>query len=174
MRYSIITLALTIFLFGCNSKEDTITNEKHKLLSQIIGYDVAFKMDSIFYLYPTLNGNITSELLAEYVNSFDTIFTLEDKEYMIQQYSTYSNDKINRKILKTLSNVVSFGTENCNNVLYLSIPMITIDKQHSMTYISLRKTNLVENWVFIHRKDNKNWKLIGMKPFDPFKPSSGR
>jgi len=170
MRYSIIMLALTLLLFGCNNKEDTITDERNKLLSHIVGYDVTFKFDSIFHLHPTLNGNITRELLIEYVNSFDTIFTLEDKKYMIQQYTTYSTKEINSKMLKTLSAEVSFGTESCKNALYVSIPMITINKQHSMTYISLKKMKIEEDWILIHRKDDEKWKLIGMRPCGSVNP----
>lgn len=159
----IFTLILAMF-YGCYNNENKYIEERDKVFSLIVGYDILFKFDSIFQIHPSLNGNIRKELLVEYVNSFDTIFTLEDKKFMIRQFLTNSSNSINNELLYSLDVDVCKDIKLCKNILYLTIPMITKDKRHSMSYVSLRKGKDLENWILIHRNDNESWKLIGMKP----------
>jgi hypothetical protein len=163
MRYSTLLIVI-IILFGCNNAEIQNIKEREDVLTKIIVYDLKFKFDSTYFLYPTLNGNINKELMINYINSFDTIFSTEDKEYMIQQYTSYSTNIINNKFAKSCNIDVCHSEETCKNLLYASTPMFTINQQHSMTYVSLKKNKVIENWIFIHQNKDGIWSLIGMRP----------
>jgi hypothetical protein len=163
MRNSTLLIVI-ILLFGCNNVEKQNNKEREEVLTNIIVFDLKFKFDSTYFLYPTLNGNINKELMINYINSFDTIFTSEDKEYMIQQYTSYSSNIININFVKSCKIDVCHSEETCKNLLFASTPMITINKQHSMTYVSLKKNKVIENWIFIHHNKDGVWELIGMRP----------
>ena len=135
-----------------------------QVLNEIITFELKFKTDKILPIYSFLNGNLQNEQVKEYINTFDTIFSTDDKEFMLEQFNKYKSKKISNAIKVSNSIELSEDTIINKSLIYLSTPLFTIDKSHSLTYLKIKDENYSEKWLLIHKKTSENWKLIGMKP----------
>lgn len=167
-RYILTIVILSVFVGSCVEKKHNLPTDN--IVKEVFVYILDSLINTELSHYDIcgiFNEEFSEDFILKSLEDIDSLFSEEDKSYLLEQYRDKKGKEINKYINE--SNYIRkdgtnyYPEDSLNFHLSFSVPLFTVDNNYAVVYHvgrSIKVKSSIDGFYFLLKRENKSWILI--------------